>query len=311
MTVSVVVPTYGRRDLVTRCLTSLASQDERDFEVIVVDDGADPSLGAHVSALGLSLAVRVVSHAVNRGRSAARNTGIEHASGEVVAFLDGDMTVVPAWVRAHREAHEGGDTVVLGNIVTAPGIRRNAFVEYIDSRGVKKVAAGSDIPSRYFMTGNSSVARPLLTRAGVFDEDFREYGGEDTEMGYRLARNGGRFRYAPDAESHHWDLNTVPEMARRLRRYGEAMLPILVRKIPEAKRELHLDLVEPAPWGRDGVSRTLQKALAAVLCREFLWRPAAFVADRIPRGLRADALFDFVRAAAYLDGYRASLRRRP
>jgi glycosyltransferase involved in cell wall biosynthesis len=199
MTVSVVVPTYGRRDLVTRCLTSLASQDERDFEVIVVDDGADPSLGAHVAALGLSLAVRVVSHAVNRGRSAARNTGIEHASGEVVAFLDGDMTVVPSWVRAHREAHEGGDTVVLGNIVTAPGIRRNAFVEYIDSRGVKKVAAGSDIPSRYFMTGNSSVAKPLLMRAGVFDEDFREYGGEDTEMGYRLAHKGGRFRYAPDA----------------------------------------------------------------------------------------------------------------
>lgn len=311
MMVSIVVPTYGRRDLVSRCLKSLAAQTDGDFEVIVVDDGADAGLGEYVATLGLSVDVRVVSHSVNRGRSAARNTGIEHSSGEVVAFLDGDMTVVPGWVRAHREAHVDDDTVVLGNIVTAPGIHRNAFVEYIDSRGVKKVAAGAEIPSRYFMTGNSSVARPVLTRAGGFDEDFREYGGEDTEMGYRLARCGGQFRYAPGAESHHWELNSVPEMARRLRRYGETMLPILVRKIPEARRELHLDLVEPPEWARDGFAGFLGKTLARTICRGTLWKPAALVADRIPRGVRIDPLFDLVRAAAYLDGYRVSLRSRP
>lgn len=311
MRISVVVPTYGRRELVTKCLGSLAAQRDEQLDVIVVDDGADAALGEHVRSLGLALEIRVISHATNRGRSAARNTGIRHAEGDIVAFLDGDMTVVPEWSRCHRSAHEDGTTVVLGNIVTAPGIARTAFVEYIDTRGVKKVEPGREIPSRYFMTGNSSVARALLSAAGGFDEDFREYGGEDTEMGYRLGRFGGRFRYASGAVSLHWDLNTVPAMARRLRRYGESMLPILVRKIPEARTDLHLDWVESVDFPRDGLAGALRKAIAQTLCRRSVWAPAAFVADRLPPSLRVDAIFDFVRATAYLDGYRVSLRRRP
>ena len=102
MRVSVVVPTHGRRDLLERTLASLAAQEgEPEFEIIVVDDGADPELPAHVGHVFPELPVRVEHLPENRGRSAARNRGIALATGDVVLFLDGDMEVVPGFIAAH------------------------------------------------------------------------------------------------------------------------------------------------------------------------------------------------------------------
>jgi glycosyltransferase involved in cell wall biosynthesis len=307
--ISVVIPTCGRRDLLERTLRSLAAQQGAPpAEFLVVDDGADPGLADHVARTFPELPVHVEHHPENRGRSATRNSGIARATGDVVVFLDGDMEVVPRFLAAHAAAQTGEDVVVLGNIRTAPEIARSAFVRYIDTRGVQKIAPGEPIPPRYFMTGNSSVAAALLARSGGFDEDFREYGGEDTEMGYRLGAHGARFRYAPGAVSWHLDLNSVPRMAERLRRYGERSLPILVAKVPEARRDLHLDLAEPLDPAREGAGRTLVKIASRLVCRRAFWRPLSAVADALPAGIRAEFLFDLVRASAYLDGYAQALR---
>lgn len=308
--ISVVVPTFGRRELVAVTLRSLAAQDGAPpFEVLLVDDGADPGLSEWVAGLGVGIDVRVLHHERNRGRAAARNTGIAAARGDVVVFLDSDMRVSARFLAAHASLHDGPDVVVLGHIVTAREIPRSAWVAYTDSRGVHKVAPGATIPARYFMTGNSSVAAPLLAKAGGFDEEFDEYGGEDTEMGYRLERFGGRFRHAPDAISEHLDLHGVLATAKRLRRYGERMLPVLVRKVPRAREELRLHLVEPPERGRDGFAAAARKRAARLVARRALWEPAARIGSLLPAFVRADALFDFVRAAAYLDGWRRARER--
>jgi glycosyltransferase involved in cell wall biosynthesis len=307
--ISVVMPAYGRRELLEVALRSLARQEGAPpHEVVVVDDGADPDLDAWVAELSLPLAVRVLHHAVNRGRAAARNTGIGAARGDVVLFLDADMRVGARFLAAHAALHDGPDSVVLGRIVTARELPRSAWAAYSDSRGVRKVARGAEIPARYFMTGNSSVAAPLLDRAGGFDEDFDEYGGEDTEMGYRLERTGGRFRYADGAVAEHLDLHGVRATARRLRRYGERMLPLLVGKVPRARDELGLVLLDPIRPARDGAALVARKVIARIVARRAFWEPAARLGEHLPAALRWDALFDFVRAAAYLDGYRHARR---
>lgn len=313
MKLSVIVPTFGKREYLKRLLESLKKQvDAPDFEVIIVEDGADPGMAEYVRQLGPPFAYRVFVHERTLGRAATRNRGIAASAGDVVVFLDGDMVVVPEFLAGHAAAHRTGsagqgNTVALGNIVTAPEVGDSAFVRYIDSRGVHKVNATQAIPSRYFMTGNSSVAAPLLQKAGGFDEEFNEYGGEDTEMGYRLAREGGEFRFARPSISYHLDLNDVPKMSQRLVRYGEKMLPVLVRKVPNAGRELQLHLVEPAQASDSTKTRVL-KWLVWWVARPLFYRPAAALAEALPAWVRADLLFDYVRAASYLDGYRRHLQ---
>jgi hypothetical protein len=68
-----------------------------------------------------------------------------------------------------------------------------------------------------------------------------------------------------------------------------------------------LDLAEPLQSG-ESVGRIAQKIAARIVCRPLVWRPAAALAGALPGWARADRLFDFVRACAYLDGYGRAVR---
>jgi glycosyltransferase involved in cell wall biosynthesis len=85
---SVVIPVYNRADVLPETLRSVLGQSERDFEIIVVDDGSTDDPKRAIAALADSRIVYVRQE--NRGGSAARNTGIDLARGQFVAFLDSD-----------------------------------------------------------------------------------------------------------------------------------------------------------------------------------------------------------------------------
>ena len=87
--VSVVIPTYNRADVLPRAIDSVLTQTFEAFELLVVDDGSTDRTETVVASLDDSR-VRYVAHETNRGANVARNTGIEHARGEYVAFLDSD-----------------------------------------------------------------------------------------------------------------------------------------------------------------------------------------------------------------------------
>ncbi|WP_246999673.1 glycosyltransferase family 2 protein [Halosolutus gelatinilyticus] len=87
--VSVVIPTYNRAATLSRAIDSALDQTIDDLEVIVVDDGSTDDTPSVLSEYD-DPRVRPVVHATNRGANVARNTGIERARGEYVAFLDSD-----------------------------------------------------------------------------------------------------------------------------------------------------------------------------------------------------------------------------
>lgn len=99
-TVSVVIPTYNRVDVLPRAVESVLDQTYEDFELLVVDDGSSDGTLSLLDSYD-DPRVRVVSHGVNRGANVARNTGIEHANGEFVAFLDSDDSWHPE--KLHRQ----------------------------------------------------------------------------------------------------------------------------------------------------------------------------------------------------------------
>ena len=105
---------------------------------------------------------------------------------------------------------------------------------------------GEPVPYKCFVTGNSSVRRERLLGVGLFDEEFREYGGEDLELGYRLHLDGATFHYDPEALSLHHHLRSLDQVCRLMYRYGATGLPVLLRKHPSLAPVLRLDFLDAA-----------------------------------------------------------------
>lgn len=100
MRFSVIIPSYNQEQYLPDAIGSVIDQTYKDFELIVVDDGStDASMGVARSYHGL----KVVSQ-VNKGLSAARNTGIMNASGEWCVFLDADDIMAPNYLEVVDKA---------------------------------------------------------------------------------------------------------------------------------------------------------------------------------------------------------------
>lgn len=94
-TVSVVIPTYNGKDHLRRAIRSVLDQQFNDLELVVVDDASTDVTTETVVGEFDDPRVRCITHSVNRGGSAARNTGIDATEGEYIAFLDDDDMWLP------------------------------------------------------------------------------------------------------------------------------------------------------------------------------------------------------------------------
>lgn len=117
-TISVVVPVHDVEAYLPACLDSVLSQTHTDLQVVVVDDGSTDSSGEIADAYaGRDPRVQVV-HTDNHGLGAARNEGLRHVSGDLIAFADSD-DVVPgeAYATLLRQQQRTGAELVTGSIV--------------------------------------------------------------------------------------------------------------------------------------------------------------------------------------------------
>lgn len=113
---SVVVPCYRAEAYLRDCLDSVLAHEGGDLEVVAVDDASPDGTGALLAAYAArDPRVRVVRRATNGGPGAARNTGLEHAAGEYVWFVDADDWLPPGAVGAvlDRLAATGPDVLVV------------------------------------------------------------------------------------------------------------------------------------------------------------------------------------------------------
>lgn len=173
--VSVVVPTYERRELVVRAVRSALAQTFRDLEVIVADDGSTDGTGEAVAALD-SPRVRYLRQR-NRGPSAARNAGIAVARGELVAFLDSDNLWRPEHVAVLVDAFARWPEAVLA-----------ATVPFAPAAGLIHPLPRELVASSVGFTTAVAVRRRELDAVGGFDEQL--WADEDGDLWLRLAFRG-------------------------------------------------------------------------------------------------------------------------
>ena len=97
-TISVIVPVYKAEKTLKRCVNGILCQTFQDFELILVDDGSPDGSGAICEEYAAkNQRIRVI-HQQNQGASAARNTGLDAATGNYIAFCDSDDLVSPFWL---------------------------------------------------------------------------------------------------------------------------------------------------------------------------------------------------------------------
>ncbi len=204
--VSVVVITYNRAALLSRCLGALLLQDGAPtYEVVVVDDGSDDGT-ADLPELE-DPRVRYCPQP-NSGRSASRNRGLELARGRLLVYVDSDVFVVRGFVAAHAAAHRDAARPAFAQGVSVDVTR----IVDPDDPGLPVVD-----PSRaFFDTKNVSIPTVLLRKAGGFSEIFTQYGWEDLEAGMRLRDIGVRKARARGAIGFHYHPAFKPDDIEKL-----------------------------------------------------------------------------------------------
>ncbi len=102
--ISVIVPVYNIEKEVARCVVSLGFQKYQNYEIIIIDDGSTDGSALVIDELAKKNGKIKIFHTENHGLSAARNLGIEKATGKYISFVDGDDYVDPNYLSTLYEA---------------------------------------------------------------------------------------------------------------------------------------------------------------------------------------------------------------
>lgn len=203
MRFSLIIPTYNRQTLLRRCLTAATAQRYPDYEVIVVDDGSPDKTGEMVRSDFPQ--VRYIRQEPNRGPAAARNRGIEIATGEIIAFTDDDCLIPVDFLARLAEGYQHCPEIAgAGGYLEAPDdiLQQNVFAQYeayvthhIYHAGPEPYVGGFECPAGG--TNSMSYRKRVLEEVGGFDETFPVPGGEDADLKWRVVQQGYRLLYVP------------------------------------------------------------------------------------------------------------------
>ena len=170
--VSVVVPVYNVSAYIGRCMTSIAAQTYKDLEVLFVDDcGTDDSVAQIEEFIASSeLDCKLLHHKQNRGLSAARNTGLEAATGEYVYFLDSDDDITPDCIEslASPLATDRYDVVVGGYSVIGSDVYSPLLLEDGPLASNDEIIQAYSEGKWYVMAWNKLCRRDLLINNNLF-----------------------------------------------------------------------------------------------------------------------------------------------
>ena len=211
---SVVIPTYNRLPILTKCLRALEQQQFADpYEVVVVDDGSTDGTVTWLRSQATQLPhVRLVCQD-HCGPSAARNLGVAQAQGDTIIFIDSDLVVTAEFLQAHATALQQGEAALGSDrLFTYGRVVNTANFDHPTTESYKI----TDFSAAYFATGNVAIKRSWLEQAGLFDPSFQLYGWEDLELGVRLKKLGLKLIKCPAAVGYHWHpafaLDQIPRL---------------------------------------------------------------------------------------------------
>ncbi len=267
---SVIIPTHKRADLLGSCIEYLERQTAKDkIEVIVVSDGHDDATAELMKKTTWGIPVKFAEIPKSQ-QGSARNKALEMETAPIVLFISDDILMTPgaceAHIRAHGTAKEMGrpDAAVLGYTIWDPAIEITPVMRWLDAssrifhkapfRQLEGAGWQCDYPaiasyghaflpeesqSRFTYTNHISIPADVARRH-AFRTDITLYGWEDILWGAELAKDHVGIFYAPDAIAHHRHVITMQDSLKRMETLGRSLVQVTTM-------DASLNRM-PAPW---------------------------------------------------------------
>ena len=277
--VAVLIPVYNRGPLLANVLAGLSRQTfAHPFEVVVIDDGSEEDIGAVTEPYSSDLALTLLRQDRDGfGLARARNLGVSSVDADVVVFLDADCIPGHEWLSHHIAWHrKASNLVVTGSrrhidaFLDANMISRGS-VDLHDMAGQPETATGrfdtddwrglvyrrsqrlllGDAGFRAAIGGNSSMRRETFLDAGGASTDFRAWGGEDTELAWRLWNAGAFVVPEDEAIIYHQNYGDAVGASERRATARKRALPLIADRVPHRfyrKSPSHLYTVPKVSW---------------------------------------------------------------
>jgi len=186
--ISVVVPVKNNQrgvDLFLKALADSYGFEDRPSEVIIVDNNSVVPLVISDEILDLGLYVHLLQ-CKKPGPAAARNMGVQHATGDWILFSDSDCRPTPTTLRGYIESKKKAVALV-GDVKATIN---SVFTRFYDQQKIliphfKANEFDEKVPL-YIVTANALVLREAILDCGFFDENYKYAAGEDVDFGVRL-----------------------------------------------------------------------------------------------------------------------------
>ena len=228
---SIIIPSYNRQDEIKELLDSLEHQDlsKNEFEIIIADDGStdgtEQLVNDYKQKSSLCILLLKQDH---QGPGAARNLGMENASGQIFIFVDSDCTAPANWlVKIKKTFEKDPTTEAFGGpddagkdftpLLKAINYSMTSFLSTGGIRGGKKRRLSKFYPRSF----NMGLRRELYNKIGGFGS-LRH--GQDIEFSNRIIKSGARVVYIPDAVVYHKRRTSLRKFFRQVYNWGVARI---------------------------------------------------------------------------------------
>ena len=199
MTVSVIIPVHNGGENFRACLSSLSKVQPFPDEIIVVADGESDGSWRQAEAFG----ARVLRFSKAGGPARARNSGARKAAGDILLFIDADVTVCRDIISRVTAAfkNDPGLAALFGSYDDKPGAAnflsqyKNLLHHYVHQAAREEAST--------FWGACGAIRREVFLASGGFDETYRHPSIEDIELGYRLKRAGYRIKLCKELQVKH------------------------------------------------------------------------------------------------------------
>lgn len=235
MRFSVVIPLYNKEHYIVNTIQSVLNQTFQDYELIVVDDGSKDN-SYEVAKTVHSERINLI-HQENQGVAVARNTGVENANGEYIAFLDADDCWYPNYLQVlsnlidqfpESDIFVTSYRIVMGN-------ERYHFSAHLSDEPTLLQSYWVTFKNAYdtVWTSATAIRKTAIEKAGMFTPG--EKIGQDLDLWARVARNNPLVAYSPEVCV---DYNRDAEQNARTRvkiAYPKAFLSVLKEEMASSR----------------------------------------------------------------------------